>query len=415
MMPALLMIIACIVISFVFRKNQIRQITGYTCIYLIALTIMQNMDISFTVYFLFIVVSLLPIKRISIFTIIYMLYMFLYLAIGLFYQEFWTTASVFLTRYGFLFIGLLQCSKKYDKNLAECDYMFVIKYGTLTEVLLAIYLLLFGDMENRLAINSQAVGGAISIGVILIISALYFQNSIYWYKYKLYIYAIINLFIIIMSGTRGYMVMAFLTMLPIGMSWVSNPYKYKKRWKLLVVIMLTVSAIILSSKTAQNYVLAIFRINESIGYRVYENDFVEEIFNASIWPNKVFGFGLGGRANEVEGYYAIVLKSASGKDWMVSKLMQETTVHNYWYTILFKQGILGLMLCIITWVIFLVRISWTYKTSKKVCWTLLLLLIGIIISLTFRISATCGIWESILMIDVAHRFAWKKEDTIGGI
>lgn len=409
MIPAMLMLVICMMALVKFQGNQIRLITCYTCIYLIMLTVMQEMDLSFTIYLIFVTAAFLPIKNVSLHMIIYFFYMIIYTSIGLVYQEFWNTASVLLTRYGFLFLGLIMCKKRQKSNfLSEKDYLFVLRWGTVTEVLLAIYLSFSGDLENRLTINSQAIGGSISVGVLPFICILYFMNYEMWKKKRMYRYLVIHLAIIVLSGTRGYMVMGFLTVVPMFFSILKKQFRYRKRFILMSFGGGLAIVLFLSSHWIQNKVGTLLRLKESVGYRVYENIFIRKIFVASPWLNKLLGFGLGGRAEGVNGYSAIVVQSAQGKSWMVSKLMTETTVHNYWYTILFKQGLIGLLLCGIVMITIFYKIFQTYKSSKQIFWTLALLFLGNIISITFRISSTCGVWEMVVMLWFAQKFNWRR-------
>ena len=406
MLSIILMTAACMVSMFCYRGNQIRQITCYSCIYLLALTAMKNMDFSFTIYLFFVMLSFMPIKRVLLFTVLYALYMGFYSVTGLMYQEFWTTASVLLTRYGFLFFGLLFVTKQNENGyFFITEGMFIVKCITFTEVLLAVYLLLYGDMENRLAINNQAIGGSLSVGLIPLLCSLYFENPKWWSKNRMYFYLAINLIVIILSGTRGYMVMAALTLIPIGFAWMQK----RKNKGILILGILFAVILFVCSGDIRNEFISLLRLKESVGYRVYENRFIKEIFAISPWFFRIFGFGLGGRAEHLEGYYAVLTEAASGKDWMVHKLMTESTVHNYWYMILFKQGILGVILCGIAFLILLSQILKTCQTSKWTGWTLILMFIGVLISLTFRISATCGVWETMMMLWISDKRGMTDE------
>lgn len=83
------------------------------------------------------------------------------------------TLSVLLTRYGFLFLALLQLSQRLPENVDPTrNNITVIRLGTIVEVIAAIYILFYGDMTNRLAINNQAVGGSLSIGLIILSNIL---------------------------------------------------------------------------------------------------------------------------------------------------------------------------------------------------------------------------------------------------
>ena len=44
----------------------------------------------------------------------------------------------------------------------------------------------------------------------------------------------------------------------------------------------------------------------------------------------------------MENFIDIVHESSWNRDYMLTKLLKRTMFHNYWYTVLFKQGIIGL-------------------------------------------------------------------------
>lgn len=408
MITAFFMFALCLTARILFKGNQIRQITCYSCIYLITLTIVQEMDIVFSIYWVFCIITMMSRKKVSVFLVFYIWYLMPYVIIGLFFQEFWNTASVLLTRFGFLIIGLLMCSKyQYSSIELETEGLFVVRIGTITEISLAVYLSFFGDLANRLTINSQAIGGSISIGLIPIICTLYFANRELWNNRYLYFYWLVNIVIIGLSGTRGYMVIAFLSMIPMLVNLFG---RLIRRRRLVVICSVCFLGLffIFFEKQILELLMSTLRMGESVGYRVYENDFIKRIFDASPWWNKLFGFGLGGRADNVAGYEEIVLQSARDKEWMISKLMTETTVHNYWYTILFKQGVIGCICCGSVLLVLLRKIFSTYRNYSLIFWTLNFMFVGCLVSLTFRISATCGMWETYIMMWIAQQFYWKN-------
>lgn len=407
----ILMIIFSMFILIHYFERPIRSFTGLSCVYLFMLTFAQEMDVVFSIYFIFIMLALLPIQKVSLLTILYIGYVALYGVIGFFYQEVLNTASIVLTRLGFLVSGLFLCEKtKTISNDIESDFLFSIRIGTITEVILMGYLLAFGDLAKRLTINNHAIGGAISVGILPLICVLYFVNKQYWKQKKLFVYIIVHCIIVVVSGTRGYMVMAALTVIPLMLALVLEEEEHKRRWSLILGIGMIVYIILcFYFEHVWEYFLDAFRLNASIGYRVYENRFIKMIFTESTWWNKILGFGLGGRATNVDGYEAIASLAASGKHWMYSKLLTQTTVHNYWYTILFKQGIVGLVFCGFVLLRFWKELMEIFQVSKGIFWTLTLLFIGILVSLTFRISASCGVFETLVMLAITKIIGKNRE------
>lgn len=403
---------ADLAIVFYFRDNYFRAAVMLTCVYLVSLTLAKEMDITFSVYFLFLFFVLLrAAEGLPRRFLLYGLYLLPYVFTGLFFQETMNTASVLLTRYGFLLLGLLQCELRLPESFRmEEDIPFALRWGTATELLLAVYLLLRGDLEGRLTMNHQAVGGSISIGLILLILAFYFHNQELWMRNYMWLYLAVNLLIIILSGTRGYFVIAGLALLPFIWNFFMDRRYFRIRWLAAAVMLwLFCLLLLLGSDEIWSYVVRTLRLNESIGYRVYENAFIKMLYQSEPWYHKILGFGLGGRANHLPETIGIAWEAVRGAVWMVPKLLTETTCHNYWYTILFKQGTLGLFVCGFVIFCFFRKLFVCRNIDSGVYHTLLFFGIGILISLTYRISSTCGVFEVLVLLWSSEMFGEKLE------
>ena len=92
---------------------------------------------------------------------------------------------------------------------------------------------------------------------------------------------------------------------------------------------------------------------------------------------------------------------------MFGKLLERTIFHNYWYTVLFKQGISGLLMIMLFYAGMVKRIFENVR-DVWIRYFLLMMVAGTMISLTFRITATCSVLE-ILLIGYVIRMA--EEDT----
>lgn len=406
-------IVSMLVIDFLvltkWSKNYIVCITMLSCVYLAFLIIFKEMDITFSVYIVILFYLLARKKRISKQVFFYGVYSFIYVLIGLIFQERLNTVSVLLTRYGFLFLALFQLSKDLPEEANQThNFISIIRLGTTAEIIMAVYITLNGDMENRLAINSQAIGGSLSIGLIVLSIAVYFVDKREWFKTHQMLLLIINLIIIVLSGTRGYMVMAFPPLIPFVYYYTFNKNQSKTGALLIMSLYLIVISIaIINYDIILTRLSAIFRLSEGIGYRTNENAYIKELFHVEPLYNKLFGFGIGGRANHIPANYSIACMAAGRRTWMVSKLLTETTCHNYWYMILFKQGVVGLAVCVSLFKCFFTEIRKIRIINKYLYYTLFLVLIGDIISLTFRISGTCGVFE-ILCVFWADKYAFAS-------
>ena len=379
-----------------YKKNYILCISILSSVYLVFLIALKEMDVPFTIYYFFIF-SLLAKRKKTIPKDFFLfgVYVFIYVLIGLLFQERMNTLSVLLTRYGFLFLALLQLSKGLPENVDPTNnFITVIRLGTIVEVAAAIYILLYGDMTNRLAINNQAVGGSLSIGLIILSIAVFFMDENEWSKSHQMTLLIINFVIVVLSGTRGYMIMSLLPLIPFVYCYTLKRGRSKSKSVVIITVYFIVASLaILYYDPLLTSVSSLFRLSEGIGYRTNENAYIKALFRVEPIFNKLFGFGLGGRADNVPNNYSIARTASGTKTWMVYKLLTETTCHNYWYMLLFKQGILGVAVCSHLFMQFFLKIRSIRNNNKYLFFSLFLALVGVIISLTFRISGTCGIFE----------------------
>ena len=166
-------------------------------------------------------------------------------------------------------------------------------------------------------------------------------------------------------------------------------------------------------------VIQVLRLDEGLGYRENENLFVKEIMRRAPWYNQLFGFGFGGNASKVNGFLEVVQQASWNREFMFSRLLTRTIFHNYWYTVLFKTGILGVGMIILFYGLMLRKI-FCVKGQSWEKWMLGMMVTGNIVSLTFRITATCSIFEMLLVaffirqmqngqIEIRERKNAKKE------
>ena len=397
-----LLSIAYLAIYITNRKNYLYQIFGLSCAYLIFLTAFKEMDIPMSLLVMLCFLTLMPKKRyVSKVQFIYFVYIIIYVVIGILFQEKMTTVIIAITRYSFLLLALLQSEKELPQKISWDDFLIkTLKIGTIVEIILAAYLLLNGDLQDRLTINHQAISGSLSVGLIVLNLTLYFAYKRTWYIKHGMIYLLLNFGVILLSGTRGYIVMAVLPLIPFLYDYIiiSNEGGRGRRILIFLLLCILMLAGVLFYSQIMSRIATVLRVQDSLGYRENENKFIRDLFVVEPIVNKLFGFGLGGRANHLPYTHSIAVQASGTRYWMVSKLLTETTCHNYIYMILFKQGLLGLGLFIIVICAIKNRIKAAVYDNRFFYYTLLLSLIGIIVSLMFRISGTCGIFETLCTV-----------------
>jgi len=392
-----LLLIIYLVIYITNKNNYLYFIFYLSCAYLVFLTAFKEMDIPLTILVMLCFFTLKPdYKFVSRVEFIYFAYIFVYFVIGVLFQERRTTIIITITRYSFLLLALLQSEKELPQNISWDDFLVkAMKIGTTVEIILAVYLLLNGDLQNRLTINHQAISGSLSVGLIVLNLTLYFVYRSTWYFSHGMVFLLLNLGIILLSGTRGYIVMAVLPLIIFLYDYIiiSNDGGRNRKIIIFFLLCILIFACVLFYSQIMSKIATVLRVQDSLGYRENENKFIRDLFIKEPIINNLFGFGLGGRANHLPYTYSIAVQASGTRYWMINKLLTETTCHNYLYMILFKQGLLGMGLFITVICTIKNRIKVAVYDNKLYYYTLLLSLIGIVISLMFRISGTCGIFE----------------------
>ena len=215
--------------------------------------------------------------------------------------------------------------------------------------------------------------------------------------------------LIILSGTRGYMIIFAMIMAVTMIVYFMDIPDHGNRMLQRIGVIFFVAAIVIlwicifdHGKTFE----LILRLDESLGYRENENLYVKELMKRIPWYRKWFGWGFGRSAAGTKEALTAAGLASWNRRYMCGKLLQRTIFHNYWYTILFKQGISGLIVMILFYARMVKRICQDIK-DRWIRYFLLMMAVGTVILLTFRITATCSILEMLL---VAYFIRQMEED-----
>ena len=396
----LLQIVTSLIAYYYYRHNIIRYLGIVTTIYFFVYFWAASFDVPLTLYLGFILLGCGIPKRIDSKYILIGCGIAIYALVGFALQDFVLSMSTLITRYSYVLvyiviISLSSSAKKWKATAA--DYRFLVILGFITEILMIVLVWMRHGIGARVVTNHQPIGAGIVIAYTMIIGWCYLTKR--FSAWEMIIYNILSIVIVILSGTRGYMV---IIVLPLMITFIAyfldipdNGKNMNLRIGLVCILMAFVTVWILSSDVI-NVLIEMLRLDEGLGYRENENTFVKKIIASAPIYNKIFGFGFGGNASHLDGFINIVHEASWNRAFMAVSLLTRTIFHNYWYTVLFKQGFFGLIVMFL----FYISMMLDVKQLKKDMWTKLLIyttIIGNAVSITFHITATCSIFEYLIL------------------
>lgn len=387
-------------------------------IFIIGLTFIGKLDVLLPIYFLASLVLLIKhLKNISYWTLFFCGYFGVYLLYGLIAQSTVSTIIAFVAKcWQFIVFFLVINSTLHFKK--ENIYNN-IKLGLVIETLLGIYLLFTGQMVDpnglvRLVSNSQPITGNLAIATLPLTVYLYF-NSNNKIKSKIILMNLFFLVWIILSGTRGYLLVYALTMFVIMLDYfrikTNNMISLLKN--ILVCIALLGLIIIIAMLVFPemiDIVDSILRLNASVGIRTFENALAIDFFNNTSLINEFFGIGMGGTAGDYPEYLIALNRQLLLGMWHSVKYMNDSGVlfHNLYANVLLNFGVIGIFIIITMSCRIYHIINKISCKSYQIKYSLILYFTGFLLMNYYRWSADCGIGEMIILALVLKRI--KQED-----
>lgn len=393
-------IIASLFAYFYYRENKIRCFSVITMAYFIAYYMAGSYDISLSLYCVFLVLAAGKPTKIKLNEIFLCAWILLYTIAGVIFQNAMETMMAFVTRYGFILIYIYICISDKNKNhwkMSVSDCRFLVWCGILTEWLIVLLVWSSQGIGARVVTNNQPIGAGFITALLAVVGWGFLQQL--FSAAETLFYSAVFLVIILLSGTRGYMLIAGMMMMVLLLVYLLDVPGHGQKMPVRVGICCIMAALIILSFLLMDQwdtLAQMLRLDDSLGYRENENLFVREIMKNAPWYNVLLGFGMGGSANHIDGFLKIVQIASWNRSFMFKRLLKKTLFHNYWYTILFKQGILGLLIIILFFVGMIQRIL-KLKTNRWFKGMLVMMVIGCMISQTYRITATCLIFETLIV------------------
>lgn len=357
-------------------------------------------DISLSLYFIFLIIGIGLPRNIEISSLLLVSWIALYTIGGVLFQDIFVTATALITRFGYIIIFLFMLLGKRTDELWKADvrdYRFLVRTGLITELAIVALVWMQNGIGSRVVAGNQPIGAGIVIGLALVIGWCYLKKM--FTGAETVVYCLISAVVTVLSGTRGYMVIIALPLAVVMLAYLLDlPENGKNALIRIGVCCLIAAAAIICLFVIDRgeTFIQVLRLDEGLGYRENENLFVKEIMKRAPLYNQLFGFGFGGDASKVNGFLEAVQQASWNREFMFSRLLTRTIFHNYWYTVLFKTGILGIGMIILFYGLMLRRI-FCVKGQNWEKWMLGMMVTGNIISLTFRITATCSIFEILLV------------------
>lgn len=390
------------------KENQIWQQITFLLIYIVGMTFVGEMDVLLSVYFL---VSAFPfvikMVRVSYISIIIYAYFGCYFLFGLLFQNTVETCVSFIGKYWQFIVAFLVFDTKINpKSEATLNQLRV---ALLVETVLGVYLLLTNPVEDngmvRLVSNSQPITGNIAIAVLPICVYLFFKNrgnarvetKLVWIELGFLLW-------IILSGTRGYMIVYAATMLIV----FCNYFIYNRRsgknaaysrftifsfacWMLLVLVILVPG---ISEKISN-----ILRLEDSGGIREFENAAEWTFFWNAPWIIKLFGIGLGGTPGNYEAYTKAIAEQISKGMWNQNYYLYSAGApfHNFFANLVLNLGVMGII-AIAAMNFFVWNKTSQICRDKTVKWIFHLYQLSILQMNYVRWPTECGIAEMVLYV-----------------
>ena len=373
--------------------------------YLVIVYFSRTMKVSLAIL---IVCALLPSVHLLSFTRKNWILLFIFLTyfvVGVLFQNPYETFVVFFGKYFqflsvYLIVNLPNLSYGTKNKVLESPLTYSLFMAV--EFVLCLFLYIRGDLidENsfsRLTAGSQPIGGNISIACLPFLYSLYFEKG---YRLLCVVFSFVSFIVIVLSGTRGYMLCYSLSVLPLYCDYFLSKKSTGKNSRALLVlfVLLIVPLLILFRNPSDD--AKYLRAEQGLGSRSLENTIAIDFFLNTSISHKLFGVGFGCTLSENPVYNNVAWNNIDIiTDWSYDKYIDAkgAPFHNFFANILLTQGILGYVVCFILFfsvLFYICKLNFS-KTYEKYCFIMYWVSFwGMNI---FRWTTDCGIIEMLIL------------------
>lgn len=367
--------------------------------YLVVLCFELTLDYTMSVYFVFAVLPYIRYLRFSgpLETLL-AAYLLIASAISIFMNGIVPVASVLVIHYlgpllllfvfsnipiGDLFPEGVNDSNQRHKYIEQILIAAMIAEAFIGAIALGI------SSDGRLMLNYQCVSGCISCIVICFVA--YQLNGSYHLFFSTFTLGYC-LFWAFISGTRGYIILAF------AMALVAVAVQPTSRAKIALIccVGLVLCIVLLANTDFLKRLFVDSRMGASTGRRTYENQWFLNIFGSQGLFKDLFGIGLGTTYLTQEG--AVSAFAGTGVDaYAFNVILHNTALHNFWYMMTLSIGLIGSALYVTAFISFFKSVSSRIAINRDVIVLLLVFMLTYAFVLWFRWTATGGVLESAVL------------------
>lgn len=334
-----------------------------------------------------------------------------YLIIGILFQDIIASFNCFCTRY-YQFMVLMWFL--YNKRFCNISFHIkqIIPIAVVAEIILAGITLMSGGMKSengfiRTVAGNQPVGGNLCIVLIpLLIWGYYHEKDS---RHFVIVSSVIMAMFIVLSQTRGYLLMYVVTFLPIYIHYwlIAEQSRKNAIMKTLIVLVLATVFLLLLlifGTEILEQLSDFLRLSSGTGRRDKENMIALKTFFETDLRHQLLGMGFGGTSSNVPGYKQAV-RSAWGDSWGYYRYinMKGISFHNLYGNILLIQGIMGILFILLVFLWGIGRILNCNRASAMERFTLIMYWFGFFVMNYFRWSCDCGIAEMIMLAIVINK------------
>ncbi len=402
-----------ILFSFIYSRKWMTKSIVFVSIYLIGLTFVTTMDVVLPIYFLAVIVPLLPyLRHISKSTGLVCAYYLIYLIYGMVFQNTVSSITTFIARYWqfIVFFLVWDSVAMMDEKLS----LRLLWFALAIETTLSLYLMFSNEYVGanglvRLVAGHQPITGNIAIIMLPVSIYLYYANK-GTSRIETMVIVIDILFFAwtILSGTRGYMLIYGLTLPFLILDFFMYGRTNRRgRVVLLIVVILLLVLIIISVPGLLDMAASVMRADESTGIRPVEDAITRRFLLHAPIGVKLFGIGLGGTPGHYKAFVDAVYSVRGGRRSMLSA--SGGLFHNMYDSILISTGIIGIFI-----ILYMNVKIWKITTRAcgrrtKLGLILHIYQLGFLIMCFFRWSSSCGITEMVALSLILKRVVADRE------
>lgn len=255
--------------------------------------------------------------------------------------------------------------------------------------------------DGRLMLNYQCVSGCLSCTTLILAAILLEKRSSVLFSYATIIYMAGWT---IASGTRGYIVLAAVVGLVVTM-------RNRNRHALLILALLAAMTLCIALAIYWDEIVDLvlngMRFGESTGRRTHENMWFLNLFADLGIIRDLFGVGIGTTYSTLPGAEAAWLGIGESA-YTHQVVMNANFLHNFWYMSLLSIGCVGTALFLAVFVRFAQSAR---RTVPKRCYALLqVFLLAYAFVLWFRWTATGGLLESAILMALISFYPHQDTD-----